>query len=98
VEALRHGQTVIASDLAIHREVGGTACDYFPLSEPERLVAAIQSHEARSGSRAAACRAGILPQTWADAVARLLDGLRGRLGETERSGNAASQPSLRMVA
>jgi glycosyltransferase involved in cell wall biosynthesis len=98
VEALRHGQTVIASDLAIHREVGGTACDFFTLAEPERLVAAIMSHEARSGSRAAACRAGVPPLTWADAAARLLDGLRTRLGERERSGGDPSQPVLRIVA
>jgi glycosyltransferase involved in cell wall biosynthesis len=95
VEALRHGQTVITSDLPIHREVGGTACDFFSLSSPDRLAAAIAGHEARHHSSAATRRDGIPPLTWADAAARLLDLVRERLDATEA---ARTTPSLRIVA
>jgi glycosyltransferase involved in cell wall biosynthesis len=76
VEALRHGQTVIASDLAIHREVGGDACDYFDLADPERLADAIAAHERRHGGAAAPLREIVEPTTWGEATSRLLDAIR----------------------
>ncbi len=42
VESLWHGKPTLASDIPIHREVGGDACRYFPLSAPARLAAEIQ--------------------------------------------------------
>lgn len=94
VEALRHGQTVIASDLAIHREVAGDACDYFDLSDPGRLADAIVAHERRHRDVAAAHRSGVEPATWALAAARLLDAACGRLGRVllsnDSSGRAAA--------
>lgn len=82
VEALRHGQTVIASDLPIHREVGGAACEYFPLAGPDRLAAAVTRHEQRHRSAAAPRRDGTEPATWAEAAARLLDTIQDRLADT----------------
>jgi glycosyltransferase involved in cell wall biosynthesis len=79
VEALRHGQTVIASDLPIHREVGGEACDYFELTGPDRLADAIASHEDRHRSAPASRRFGPEPATWASAAARLIDAIGERL-------------------
>lgn len=38
VEALYHGLRVLASDIPIHREVGGEFCDYFPLNDPQVLA------------------------------------------------------------
>jgi glycosyltransferase involved in cell wall biosynthesis len=79
VEALRHGQTVIASDLPIHREVGGVACDYFDVAAPGRLADAVARHEERHRSVAAAHRLGPEPATWATAAARLIDAIGERL-------------------
>lgn len=39
VEGLVHGLKVFASDIPVFREVGGDACSYFPLGEPEALAA-----------------------------------------------------------
>jgi len=82
VEALRHGQTVIASDVAIHHEVGGAACDYFALTHPGQLAAAITRHEERYPSTVAIHRNGIEPTTWGNAAVRLLDAIRERLAAT----------------
>ena len=80
VEALRHGQTVIASDLPIHREVGAGACDYFDLAGPERLADAVGAHERRHGHGAAPRQQSHPPLTWSEAVPRLLDGIADTVG------------------
>lgn len=49
VEALRHQQRVFASDLPIHREVGGDACSFFPGDEINSLAAAIKRWEQTCG-------------------------------------------------
>ncbi len=79
VEALRHGQTVMASDLPIHREVGGENCEYFSLISSEGLTVLIERHEKRHQGVAAARRDGIAPITWADATAQLWNVIRDRL-------------------
>ncbi|RMF44468.1 MAG: glycosyltransferase family 1 protein [Planctomycetota bacterium] len=42
VESLWHSKPTLASDIPIHREVGGGACRYFPLTDPQRLVEEVQ--------------------------------------------------------
>jgi glycosyltransferase involved in cell wall biosynthesis len=79
VEALRYGQTVMASNLPIHREVGGENCDYFALVSPEGLTGLIARHEERHRGVAAARRDGITPVTWADATAQLWEVICDRL-------------------
>ena len=80
VEALRHGQNVIASDLPIHREVGGDACDFFALAAPDRLAEVIADHERRHHARAVTPRQGPEPTTWEDATSRLLVAIGETLG------------------
>lgn len=80
VEALAHGQTVIASDLTIHREVGGAACDYFDLAGPEWLAAAVATHECRHGRAGAARQRCQEPLTWGEAAPRLLAAVADVLG------------------
>jgi len=46
-EALQHGLTVLASDIPIHREVGQGACQYFPIQNPDGLIAVIRDLENR---------------------------------------------------
>lgn len=43
VEALHHGQTVLASDIPIHREVGKGVCHYFSIERPDGLMESIQT-------------------------------------------------------
>jgi len=38
VEGMIHGLTVFASDIPVFREVGGKACRYFPLGDPDILA------------------------------------------------------------
>lgn len=80
VEALAHGQTVLASNLPIHREVGGAACDYFDLAGPEWLAAAVATHERRHGRAATARQQCQEPLTWGEAASRLLAAVADALG------------------
>jgi glycosyltransferase involved in cell wall biosynthesis len=89
VEALRHGQTVIASDLAIHREVGGDACTYFNLSDTCALADAIMEHEREVGDAAAPLRKRVSPATWGEAAARLMDSIGNALGRGTLSDDSA---------
>lgn len=71
VEALLHGRRVLASDTPIHREVGGTYCEYFPLDSPHGLVDRLVAWETGAG-QPAACDAGQYPvATWQDSCRNL---------------------------
>ena len=48
VEGLWHGKPLYASDTPIHREVGGSQCDYFDLAQPQSLVELLQSRIGKS--------------------------------------------------
>jgi alpha-1,2-rhamnosyltransferase len=45
VEALQHGCPVLASDLAVHREVGGTYAAFFPVDDVQALAGLIARHQ-----------------------------------------------------
>jgi glycosyltransferase involved in cell wall biosynthesis len=94
VEALGHGQTVLASDLPIHREVGGGACDYFSLDSAERLAERIAAHERRHRGAAAPPRVALAPTTWNAAADRLLTIIGDALGR----GPLGSNPARRISA
>ncbi len=69
VEALWHGSTVLASDIPVHREVGGEMCEYFPLHDPEALMESVQGLEDRqSRSRILEFR----PTTWDESASQVL--------------------------
>jgi glycosyltransferase involved in cell wall biosynthesis len=55
VEAMASGLPVIASDLAVHREICGEAALYFPRFSPESL-AGLATQVSQSSDRAAAMR------------------------------------------
>jgi len=88
VEALRHGQAVFASDLPIHREVGGDDCRYFPLDAAAALADRLRHHEAEHADRAVPRRAVRPPLTWIEAAAQLLDAIvtRGEAGARRHAG------------
>ena len=49
VEALWYGADLLASDIPIHREVGGDHCTYFPLHDPVTLANCLLSAERGRG-------------------------------------------------
>ena len=72
VEALAHGMRVMASDIAVHREVGGSWCDYFPAGDPKALAACIiaaEQNEAAQPMKPSEC---FVPPAWDDAVRQLM--------------------------
>lgn len=50
VEAIWHGRPVFASDITVHREVGGSDCRYFSIDGPHALVDAIAAFESSENS------------------------------------------------
>lgn len=73
IEALAHGTPVLARDLPVFREIGGSLFDYFDDDAPEPLAARLQSwlDQAR---RPSAETIAALPR-WADSAAVLMETL-----------------------
>jgi glycosyltransferase involved in cell wall biosynthesis len=59
VEAMASGLPVIASDLAVHREICGEAALYFPRFSPETLAERIVQLSASGQQRTAMCEMGL---------------------------------------
>ncbi|MCA9133780.1 MAG: glycosyltransferase family 4 protein [Planctomycetales bacterium] len=71
VEALWYGQPTLASDIAIHREVGGTACRYFSPNAPHQLASLIQRQQLAGEPTQPA--APPVVQDWRSSAQQLLD-------------------------
>lgn len=84
VEALNHGLHVFASDIPIHREVGGDHAQYFSLDDPGQLVQQIQRFEAEKGwQQPRTCSP--LTQPWSATFAQMVqecEGIARRHGQT----------------
>ncbi|MCA9181093.1 MAG: glycosyltransferase [Planctomycetales bacterium] len=52
VESLSRGRTTLASDIPIHREVGGHSCHYFASTDPAELALLVQQCESSQLPRA----------------------------------------------
>jgi glycosyltransferase involved in cell wall biosynthesis len=79
VEAMACGLPIVASDIAIHREITGDAAEYFPVLSAEALAARLAALLADAGRREELARRGferIGSFLWEDHVARLLVLLR----------------------
>ncbi|GJE55025.1 glycosyltransferase [Methylobacterium thuringiense] len=76
VEGAARGTPIIARDLPVFREVGGTSADYFD-SRPGGLAAAIRSWLAARQSGRIAAPAPVTHLTWADSTEQLLAVMRG---------------------
>jgi len=68
MEALGRGLPVLASDIPIHREVGGTAVDYLPLGDPQQLRRMIESRLAIGRIADAAPRQPPRLTSWTDCL------------------------------
>jgi len=79
VEAMAAGLPVVASDIAIHREICGEAAEYFPVRDAQALAARLESLATEVSRREAMSRDGALRVrnfVWEDHVSRLLALLR----------------------
>ncbi|AMV31371.1 D-inositol-3-phosphate glycosyltransferase [Pirellula sp. SH-Sr6A] len=68
VEALWYGANLLASDIPIHREVGGEHCTYFPLHEPENLARCLLAAERGRG----VISTPYTPTTWKESTEAFL--------------------------
>ena len=73
VEAMQHRQTVFASDIPIHHEVGGAGSEFFSLASDESFLRAIREFEGRCGAEAARLREPVEMPSWEAAARSLLD-------------------------
>jgi len=83
VEAMASGVPVIASDLAVHREICGAAAAYFPRFSPEDLAELVIQTSKSPGKTAAMRDAGIVRSqtfSWDKHVERLLILAKGLTG------------------
>jgi glycosyltransferase involved in cell wall biosynthesis len=79
VEAMAAGLPVVASDIAVHREICGDAAHYFPARDAGALAARLAALAADANQRAALSRCGasrVRNFLWEDHVQRLLALLR----------------------
>jgi len=81
IEALALGLPVLASDIPVHREVGGRLVEYFPLGDTQRLAAVIQG-VADGSILLSRTEAGVTHlTTWAESAAALTSEIRKLLGD-----------------
>ncbi|MCC6509664.1 MAG: glycosyltransferase family 4 protein [Pirellulaceae bacterium] len=67
VESLWHGARTLASDTAIHREVGGESCQYFDLAHPGSLVELLLQLEHDSTSAGTGV-VPVRPYSWSESA------------------------------
>ncbi len=85
VEALQHGKPVLASDTAIHREVGGEFCAYFGLSSPEALAELIARCERLGHVPDVRPAAEFTAPTWRLSCSQLIETCRRYAGDFPKS-------------
>ncbi len=95
VEALHRGRQVIASDIGIHHEVGGSLCDYFSLGDSHELARLLKSAASRSadaGSAQTSDSANERHFTWNSAVTTMHRNLHLTFSKDLQGSTAPSVP------
>ncbi len=89
VEALRFGKVVFASDIPIHREVGGKHCTYFGKNDSKMLANVIREH----------CRSGLDAKSMLlNREDRSLSGAQPRDAESRQITTITWETSIRQLA
>jgi alpha-1,2-rhamnosyltransferase len=96
VEALHHGLRVLASDIPIHREVGGEFCDYFSLSDPQDLAAKLLHLAAHPDALNRRAAGEYHVTTWQESCQQFLSICQQQL--RQRHGGNDRAPSARRAA
>ena len=89
VEAMASGLPIVASDIAVHREICGDAAVYFPALDPSALAGALRRLLQDAAARQPLAERGrvrVNEFIWEDHVARLLALLRETAGERAKAG------------
>jgi alpha-1,2-rhamnosyltransferase len=73
VEAIHYGLPVLASDIAVFREIGGDYPIYFDPVDPGSLEMALRRHRAQGGSTSSTRRAPRAWLSWAESARMLLE-------------------------
>ena len=85
VEALSNGLNVFASDIAVHREVGGDFCSYFSLDESFSLRDLLNSFEEDKDAFCENLESGYVPQTWKETTICLFSKMKHIIEHYENS-------------
>ena len=72
IEALSYGRHVFASDIPIHREVGGNECTYCDLASSDDLADKLLAWDLAQPRQAPVCRVQRPPLSWQASVQQLL--------------------------
>jgi len=73
VEALKHGCPVLASDLAVHREVGGAHAAFFTEGDAASLVELVRQHQSRGRLEGVKSPADFRWPDWPESCRKLLE-------------------------
>ncbi|MFO1066622.1 MAG: glycosyltransferase family 1 protein [Pirellulales bacterium] len=82
-EGLHHGKPVFASDIAIHREVGGAYCFYFDKTDPSSLTKLIRAHVSQDKESCSQISTTSSSMTWKHAAEVVLKELQTPSEATE---------------
>lgn len=92
VEGLTRGLPVLASDIAVHREIGGSSCTYLPPGDAQPWSHAIAGHlHASAPDRPAPAQPPFLWPDWAASTREMLERL---LASQSTPQTASSTPGL----
>ncbi len=90
VESLSRGRATLASDIPIHREVGGDGCHYFPPDSPAALALLVQQCQANQLPRIdSALVSGAKIQSWQQSFEQCRQELVGAFRQRASRGIAA---------
>lgn len=87
IESLKNGLPVLASDIPIHREVGGEKIGYFDLTQPDSLLSLISDIETGSAALKQIDKESISIASWGESAEELLEKTIAIANHTNKEGS-----------